>query len=118
MSEARHTDSPWELEEDEYGDWVIGPDGESIAQMSLDIMDEETVKANARLIVAAPELLEEVQRMHDRVEADVDDMTCDAGNPDGGSPEACEHCQGSRYRDRLAALIAKATGQPAPGATP
>lgn len=68
--------------------------------------------ANAYLISAAPDLLDEVVRFHANLEADVDDMACNAGNWDGGSSESCEHCQAIMYRDRLAALIVKATGGP------
>lgn len=59
MSET-HTDSPWEIEKDDPGDgvYIVGSDGETIAIMSRDIMCDETIMANAKLMAASPELLE------------------------------------------------------------
>lgn len=40
----------------------------------------------------------------ENLEIEAEDMGCDAGNPDGGSCETCEHCQklqGARYLRRL-----------------
>lgn len=56
MSEL-HTEATWEIERQEADGsiWIVGSDGETIAEVCTgDIMDEETVETNARLIAAAP----------------------------------------------------------------
>lgn len=64
MSEPKWTPGPWEIEETETGRkegdediFIVGPDGETIAMMSRDIMIDETVDANACLIASAPDLI-------------------------------------------------------------
>ena len=48
------TRGPWKAKEDEYGHWgIYGPCGECIA-----ITEEREDKGNARLIAAAPDLVE------------------------------------------------------------
>jgi hypothetical protein len=64
---AKHTPGPWRLSEG----YLIGPNDNLIKvclreNSSAHIKDEEV--ANARLIAAAPELLENLQRIIDRIE--------------------------------------------------
>jgi hypothetical protein len=105
MGETKATPGPWEIVK--FGNHVevqqADPDGVCIAQFVPH-------EADARLIAAAPELLDEVITAALKAEFDLDGMTCDAGNWDGGSTDTCEHCQTRRYLARLNALIAKATG--------
>jgi len=63
MSEEKYTPAPWTLEYSTYDvngvNWEVeGADGSHIAQNNLGGNDRETELANARLIAAAPELLE------------------------------------------------------------
>lgn len=37
-------------------------------------------------------LREALERCADYIAAELDDMDCNAGNPDGGSNRTCEHC--------------------------
>jgi hypothetical protein len=56
---AKFTPGPWTIEEtdaEDQNEWIVGTDGESIVMVSHDIMDDEEVLANARLIAAAPDL--------------------------------------------------------------
>ena len=66
MSEAKHTPGPWSVKIRESSfrpgvfieDGVCGPDGEQIRVHGFTLTNSETAKANARLIAAAPEMLE------------------------------------------------------------
>jgi len=71
MSEAKHTPGPWRIKAhtDEspehitgWSDWsIIGADGACVCIEQTSIND--SAKHNARLIAAAPELLEALQRL-------------------------------------------------------
>ena len=65
----KHTSGPWSIgnanlkEEAEVGIHGPGPYGFVICDMSADGYDEDTQKANARLIAAAPDLLDALEAM-------------------------------------------------------
>ena len=72
MIDTHHTPGPWRVFEHSWCDTSIGAPGTSNAICSLDInhateesqeADEAQMAANARLIAAAPELLEALQRL-------------------------------------------------------
>ena len=114
---TKHSKGPWEIQElldHEGGNPTYRITAESTLFLNVTECADGYVpgqnEANARLIAAAPDLLAEVERAHEGVSAQIDDMRCDAGNWDGGSSDSCDHCHAIRYRDRLAALISKATG--------
>jgi len=52
---SKHTPGPWTVVAD--GPWVCGKDGFTVALVQTSAPASETLKANARLIAAAPELL-------------------------------------------------------------
>jgi|WetSurMetagenome_2_1015567.scaffolds.fasta_scaffold366731_2 hypothetical protein len=53
--EAKHTPGPWETSSNAKGQWdICGPDA---GDMIVDLKDCENAEANARLIAAAPDLL-------------------------------------------------------------
>ena len=57
MNDAKHTKGPWHLDPDGYCEYIWGPNNEMVAQIrgvGADLPRE----ANARLIAAAPDLLE------------------------------------------------------------
>jgi DNA mismatch repair ATPase MutS len=73
--ETAHTTGPWEIEEelDAEGEpisYIVGPDGETIAMISDDIMDDEEVRANARLMVVAPDLLAACRKILEDLDGD------------------------------------------------
>ena len=72
MIDTHHTPGPWRVLEHSWCDTSIGAPGTSNAICRLDInhateesqeADEAQMAANARLIAAAPELLEALQRL-------------------------------------------------------
>ena len=72
MIDTKHTPGPWRVFEHSWCDTSIGAPGTSNAICRLDInhateesqeADEAQMAANARLIAAAPELLEALQRL-------------------------------------------------------
>lgn len=56
---AKHTPGPWELTHYVSGTWVVAPKADSV-EITVCCLPNETVHstANARLIAAAPDLLE------------------------------------------------------------
>ncbi len=66
---------------------------------------------NAALVAAAPDLFDELSHTAEWVHGMIDDMDCDAGNPDGGSAANCEHCQLIRSLNHIDAILAKARGE-------
>lgn len=61
MEQAKHTRGPWIIEIDEgYCTALVSEEGDIICQF-----DQDPSKANARLIAAAPDLLEALQEMWD-----------------------------------------------------
>jgi hypothetical protein len=107
---AAHTPGPWSYRPFEHDDWGIvrGPDGYVVANaQSNRVSDEEKddarwhrtdpYEANARLIAAAPELLQALKALLEIVEK------TKWGQPWPGRPHA--EC------DRARAAIAKATGE-------
>ncbi len=67
--ESKHTKGPWEMEYDNYGndsysEWIdIFTSHNTIAQVGRSRKMTEENKANARLIAAAPELLEALKKL-------------------------------------------------------
>ncbi len=51
------------------------------------------------------ELINELSTVADWLETLISEMTCDAGNFDGGSAASCEHCQLTVWAKRLEALL-------------
>lgn len=60
MTEQSHTPGPWKPVESHTGDWYIAQanDDGAIGEVYADAGGSEDAEANARLIAAAPELLE------------------------------------------------------------
>lgn len=69
MSEATHTPGPWAI--GKYGK-VTTPDGETLLVdgVSLPMNHDPEAIANARLIAAAPELLEALEKMLEYAESE------------------------------------------------
>lgn len=70
----KHTKGPWRLENDGHVYVLIGSSDEHLAEIELEFLNEfdtdssgqfsrETGEANARLIAAAPDLLEALKRL-------------------------------------------------------
>jgi len=101
MSEAKHTPGPWGSDS-EYGTAIIGADGTTVASVLNSInatkrqhpvpQDVEQVKANARLIVSAPELLAALKKAESYI-----DRASGGGETD--------------LRAELNAVVAKAEGR-------
>jgi hypothetical protein len=51
-----HTDAPWKIEPFAFGRRIVGASGEEVAEIARSLNPNH--KANARLIAAAPEMLE------------------------------------------------------------
>ena len=109
MSEITHTLGPWSVHSDDGDDWLMvmagGPSGKIVANVnpetfSAGVADlvEMPAEANARLIAAAPELLEALQ-LFARYEQEM---------------EADDHVAGmltyAQLREAARSAIAKATG--------
>lgn len=92
MADSKHTPGPWSCRRDAQYYYSVYADELRVATASDLIADKG--KANARLIAAAPDLLEVAQRILDR----------------GYVSESIEEERGDH--NRLVAAIAKATGAP------
>ncbi len=69
MTNTQHTPGPWEISADKYANFknaVFGPDELKVADCGSSRLTGE-VEANARLIAAAPELLEALERAADEL---------------------------------------------------
>ena len=105
---SKHTPGPWVVathdlsvrHRSEFG-LEIAAVVETIVSSDGPLMDTETAEANARLIAAAPELLEAL------VEATACGMVPISSAKDGG---ASTHSRQVRCADMIRAAIAKATG--------
>ena len=53
----KHTQNPWHVGM-RPGPIIYGPQGEQVADLSARMVSDEETKANARLVVTAPEMLE------------------------------------------------------------
>lgn len=67
-----HTPGPWEVQSHGHDFWVDTPcdppqHRQDICRMSFRMTDHKVSADNARLIAAAPELLEALQRVEDRL---------------------------------------------------
>ena len=85
---SAHTPGPWGLD----GNLIEGPDGERVACITAYSRRTPKQKANARLIAAAPELLEALQLCRQHMYEHASNTADDAF-------------------ERLCAAIAKATGE-------
>lgn len=105
MSEPKHTPGPWFLFAN--GHCVGGPHSDpkqevaGIAMCSLHLRTDEENKANAQLIVTAPELKNELRAYHDR-----EWRTPHEGLPAHTADDNCEGCA-------ACTLVAKAEGREA-----
>lgn len=109
-----HTPGPWSLSDKGLGVWSTNqPLGDNKVIANCDAVSRVKSEnlANARLIAAAPELLEVAQMYELQLTIWIDEIGCSAGNFDGGSFETCEHCQYLREREVIRAAIAKARGE-------
>ena len=88
---SKHTPGPWDMDEGDYGIYQIET-SDQIAEVFSHHPDEE-LKANARLIAAAPELLEALRELLEY---------------DGGAFCVCDD---PYAMDRARAAIAKAEGR-------
>ena len=60
----RHTPGPWAVNPTgDIGPWYVGTQDEGIADCDLGFCGAEEFEANARLIAAAPDLLEACERL-------------------------------------------------------
>lgn len=98
---SKHTPGPWAYQEDSdvYTHIVRGPGNRFICQLAQTTSAE--IEANARLIAAAPELLDAL------IEAVACGMVPISSAKDGG---ASTHSRQVRCADMIRAAIAKATG--------
>jgi hypothetical protein len=105
---AQHMPGPWEARRDddgEGGEWLVfGPNGLSLADCAPPWGDQEVHEANARLIAAAPDLLEVAKFAEDFLAAEYA-MVTEPDNPAGWSDRAAYE----NYKS-IHAAIAKATG--------
>lgn len=112
MSETKHTAGPWVVEPGKQGGFCISdrangwalcarPEWPNRAEMSV---------ANARLIAAAPDLLEAAELQQ---EAELIWGNCPECQETQSWPELCEHCFESADKARVARMnaIAKARGE-------
>lgn len=93
MSTAQHTPGPWQVEARKGETWVCRSDSAVLARLGA----AKEIRANARLIAAAPELLEAVRALMSDIEQGADP-----------SDKQCQRVSGS-WGKALAA-IARATG--------
>lgn len=122
MSELKHTPGPWRLVREERGRLLLKPEtpdglGAQIAQLFNYQMPAEANVANARLIAAAPDLLEFVlQEEQLRVRVAHCDFCLDADTGLCGGEEGNPHNHSAEMRSlerERAAVIVKATRQEA-----
>jgi hypothetical protein len=105
---SKHTDGYWQAECGESGgyvEWFVRRDGDAVA-IASDITDPETgqpSEANARLIAAAPELLEALEAMVKRIE-----YYSAIPEPERPTIEQWEYTEGSTEMDKARAAISKA----------
>ena len=64
---AKHTPGPWHVGM-KPGPIVYGEDGAQVAPLHVPMVPKEENRANARLIAAAPELLEALENLLEHVE--------------------------------------------------
>lgn len=98
MSDAKHTPGPWVAGRPDMATMIEGRNGKYIyageryiAAAGFDVRDWDETVANARLIAAAPELLEALEEMY---------RVCNASSDD------------APHRVKARAAIAKAKGTP------
>lgn len=101
MSEAKHTPGPWVASWRDYGG-VIGKDGYVVAQAAT-FRNKEVIEANARLIAAAPELLEALQELHDIVQGLIDDDVAPQGFVDSFTLQPARHALNKATRKTVGA---------------
>ena len=67
MNESKHTPGPWSLEDDNIRPevWVVGADKSRLVRLGQHKNWDAIDKANAKLIIAAPDLLEACKELHD-----------------------------------------------------
>jgi len=107
MSEAKHTPGPWEAcDVGDYGDYdgrcrvILGDD----LRIAVVLGDHDESKANARLIAAAPDLLEALGWYRDQM---CEGFCVDLKTQDYYAESMDFHCAGCKAR----AAIAKAKGE-------
>lgn len=100
---SKHTPGPWEVHSEPQGTWIMPPDpsGEPIAKMTR----WSAVEADARLIAAAPDLLEALRPFAAREECEIGVIP---NEDDDLHNQACGEC-GTILIARRA--IAKAEGR-------
>lgn len=106
-TEAVHTPGPWRKCGGYTPHYIgIAAGRTLIVESFSEQLDMDTQNANARLVAAAPELLAEVALALSDLEANIADGRCRYYHRPGCVNEPCPMCA---HRDRLKALIAKAT---------
>lgn len=68
MNKTQFTPGPWHVGM-KPGPIVYGPQGEQVANMHVAMLDQDEHKANARLIAAAPDLLETLKHLRAEIRA-------------------------------------------------
>jgi hypothetical protein len=114
MSEAKHTPGPWIWGDDYRGLYGAGPDNEVLCHASYEGMwlsHKPNREADARLIAAAPELLDELQKAHQIILNALALMTLEQKSEwaRANSRDGCIGDGTTRYHERAEA-IAKAGG--------
>ena len=64
MSEAKHTPGPWSVKKMQSGVYMIGGDSSIIVRLEWDADDDDEARANAKLIAAAPDMLEALKNAY------------------------------------------------------
>ena len=66
---AQHTPGPWKLETEGHGHLVNGADGRTVVYLHRSgVRNRAEIEANARLVAAAPELLEALHAARNALE--------------------------------------------------
>ena len=98
------TDAPWKIGQDTTGQWLtIHNDN---AEIVCILKSHQT--GDAKLITAAPAMRDMLLGWLSVLQTELDDMTCDAGNFDGGSPDNCEHCAAISHSFQIIQLLRRA----------
>jgi hypothetical protein len=115
---SKHTQGPWGVEQTDYTNWIgfMRPDGRKleliVCTTDRDSLTTEALErndANARLIAAAPELLELLERVAYHMEGGIR-MEYPASPEESPQPASEWDHEADRLAGEARRLIAKATG--------
>ena len=112
MSKPKHTPGPWHKSEDKNGNVRVGSANHSIALLNNPLLFQ-FVEADARLIAAAPEMLEALTALFAASPHDMSDMLEAFRARQKHNPAVRANDLNAKFADALLlaqAAIAKATG--------